>query len=681
MRGATALRLPFHVIACDPRKHVQIRGWSGVSSPWSPWSITAHRRSLLFVTAATSLGRQGVDAMLLSKRAVASIGALGALTAAAAVAPSALAAKPPAQTISVVQFAPNNTALTVTEGLPGGAKAFVINRANSTGTAKFNVSPFDGSAHITDDYVPLWSNPVTIGPGATTATLLLGIVNDTVAEKTETMGLNLTSADALTQVGKKNSATVTITDNDPCPAVSVNDAHNTEGSPVTFTVSTAGATTCALPIQVHWATAAGGTAAAGTDYPSPQSGNVAIPSGATSTTFNVTTTQDTIDEPNETFNVALSAPVNTNIADGAGVGTIDDDDAAPTLSIADKSQAEGDSGQSGQSFTVSVSGPSASAIDVHWSTSAVGTAKGWNIGDARNDCAHNGSDGTDLVSAAGDLHFAASGSTPPSQTVTVQICGDTTIEGDETFLVELDSPSYGSLADGTALGTIQNDDADTDGDGVADSVDLCPGTPVGESVDANGCSASQIDTDGDGVYDNVDNCILVPNPGQEDVDGGGAGEPCDGLTGISGTSTGSEDGNDGSFEGSITNTAFGGVTGHPDGTYSGQFAASSNLGIPAACGANGGFFIDGTVTLTYGGNSFDVDLDGDASYFCVDVLGGTPADTSYTAHWEGSVTGGTAAWTGASGSVTYNGATAAQDGGGIRADTGGSWTGSISYPI
>ncbi len=47
---------------------------------------------------------------------------------------------------------------------------------------------------------------------------------------------------------------------------------------------------------------------------------------------------------------------------------------------------------------------------------------------------------------------------------------------------------------------------DTDGDGVGDDLDQCPGTPSGESVDSNGCSASQRDTDGDGVTDDQDQC-------------------------------------------------------------------------------------------------------------------------------------------------------------------------------
>ncbi len=51
---------------------------------------------------------------------------------------------------------------------------------------------------------------------------------------------------------------------------------------------------------------------------------------------------------------------------------------------------------------------------------------------------------------------------------------------------------------------------DSDGDGVPDSNDLCPGTPQGESVDGNGCSTSQIDSDNDGVNDNIDLCPDTP---------------------------------------------------------------------------------------------------------------------------------------------------------------------------
>ncbi len=51
---------------------------------------------------------------------------------------------------------------------------------------------------------------------------------------------------------------------------------------------------------------------------------------------------------------------------------------------------------------------------------------------------------------------------------------------------------------------------DDDNDGVMNNLDLCPNTATGETVDANGCSAAQTDTDGDGVYDTNDLCPATP---------------------------------------------------------------------------------------------------------------------------------------------------------------------------
>jgi len=48
---------------------------------------------------------------------------------------------------------------------------------------------------------------------------------------------------------------------------------------------------------------------------------------------------------------------------------------------------------------------------------------------------------------------------------------------------------------------------DTDGDGVIDSLDKCPGTPSGVAVDKDGCP---LDSDKDGVYDYLDKCPGTP---------------------------------------------------------------------------------------------------------------------------------------------------------------------------
>jgi OOP family OmpA-OmpF porin len=50
-------------------------------------------------------------------------------------------------------------------------------------------------------------------------------------------------------------------------------------------------------------------------------------------------------------------------------------------------------------------------------------------------------------------------------------------------------------------------DPDSDGDGVKDSADKCPGTPAGRAVNADGC---ELDSDGDGVMDAGDKCPGTP---------------------------------------------------------------------------------------------------------------------------------------------------------------------------
>jgi len=59
---------------------------------------------------------------------------------------------------------------------------------------------------------------------------------------------------------------------------------------------------------------------------------------------------------------------------------------------------------------------------------------------------------------------------------------------------------------------------DTDGDGVADSNDQCPGTPAGTTVDNTGCALPE-DNDGDGVPDTQDQCPGTPTDTPVDANG------------------------------------------------------------------------------------------------------------------------------------------------------------------
>lgn len=71
-------------------------------------------------------------------------------------------------------------------------------------------------------------------------------------------------------------------------------------------------------------------------------------------------------------------------------------------------------------------------------------------------------------------------------------------------------------------------DEDNDNDGINNDVDLCLGTPGGESVDNNGCSLSQLDADGDGVFDVFDICPSTGSGLAVDIQGCAATQDSDG---------------------------------------------------------------------------------------------------------------------------------------------------------
>ena len=135
--------------------------------------------------------------------------------------------------------------------------------------------------------------------------------------------------------GRSDRATVTITNNDDKPGISIAPASASEGDSgsanMTFTVTLAKAVTKA--VTVNYATS-DGTATAGQDYTAVSNGSVTIAAGTTTAAFTVSVTGDETDELNETFKVTISLPSDTTAAaitggaTTAAAGTILDDDPA-----------------------------------------------------------------------------------------------------------------------------------------------------------------------------------------------------------------------------------------------------------------------------------------------------------------------------------------------------------------
>ncbi|MCF8533937.1 MAG: cellulase family glycosylhydrolase [Reyranella sp.] len=226
------------------------------------------------------------------------------------------------------------------------------------------------------------------------------------------------------------------------PSLSVADATVTEGNSGThelaFTVTLSAASTS--PITVAYATG-NGTATAGADY-AALAGTLTFAAGETSKVIRVQVSGDIAIESNETLTLSLSSPSGATIADGAALGTITNDDVAPpppSISIGDATFVEGSAATPGHAtFTVTLSAASASAVTVNFATEN-GTATA----------------GSDYVAQSGSLTFAA-GET--QKTITVAAIGDAVVEANEGFTVVLSNPAGATLADGTGVGTITNDD-------------------------------------------------------------------------------------------------------------------------------------------------------------------------------------------------------------------------------
>jgi hypothetical protein len=224
------------------------------------------------------------------------------------------------------------------------------------------------------------------------------------------------------------------------PTLSINNVSQNEGNSgttaFTFTVTLSAAS--ASTVTVDFATA-DGTATAPGDY-AAASGTLTFNPGVTSRTVTVNVAGDTSVEPNETFAVNLSNAGNATIAAATGTGTIVNDDAAglPSLSIDNVSQNEGNSGTSAYTFTVTLSAASASTVTVNFAT-ADGTAVA----------------GSDYTATSGTLTFNPGVTT---QAITVNVLGDTTVEANETFRVDLSAPTNATIAAVQGTGSIVNDD-------------------------------------------------------------------------------------------------------------------------------------------------------------------------------------------------------------------------------
>lgn len=277
------------------------------------------------------------------------------------------------------------------------------------------------------------SGIVTIPAGQLSQPVTVKIVGDALDELDETFNVDLSSPVNATIADSRGVGT--ILDDDLPPTLSIDDQQVIEGNSSTvnmlFTVSLSALSGKTVTVKYQTADS---TAKAGTDYTALKLSTLTFQPGVQSLNVSVAVKGDTLDEDDESFTLNLSSAASATIVKSQGVGTILDDDLAPTIAIDDVAVAEPASGASNATFTVLLSAASGKPISVSYAT-ADGTAIA----------------GADYQARA-DTVALLPGET--SKQITIPVNSDQTVEPNETFFVDLSSPANVAVAKGRGQGTI-----------------------------------------------------------------------------------------------------------------------------------------------------------------------------------------------------------------------------------
>ena len=226
---------------------------------------------------------------------------------------------------------------------------------------------------------------VNFAPGQLSATVNIGIIDDSVIEPPQTFQVKLRNPSTGNIIVAPAVATVSILDDDSIIQFSSKTFTTQEALKfATITIKRFG--NLASTGRVNFATS-DGSATAGSDY-FPTNGTVIFPPHVAVKTIQVRPIDDTIDEGNETVNLTLSGVVGSTLGtNDTAILTILDNDTAGAIKLS-AAVVNVDSIKTNVAITVLRTGGVASGVTVHYAT-ANGTAVA----------------GTDYVATSGTLNF------------------------------------------------------------------------------------------------------------------------------------------------------------------------------------------------------------------------------------------------------------------------------------
>ncbi|MFA8435935.1 MAG: Ig-like domain-containing protein [Marinifilaceae bacterium] len=341
----------------------------------------------------------------------------------------------PAPTISIQDQSFNENAGTI---------ALQVNLNTESGkTVSANYSITDNTAsHPADFSSGSYSGNLSFAPGETSKSISVSINDDNIYEPggDEQFAIGLSALNNAT-AGNTN-ATISITDNESIPNITVANTSAEEGQNIIFQATIDHPADEVITFNYRIALTSGSGKAKKQDfinYSSFSSGTVTIPAGQTTVDFPAFATKDDkSNEQAETFAVDLSSASNGNLGTTSATGTILDNEGNPTLSITGASATEGNP----INFTISVSPVRSTDINFEYRTVN---------GTASSPADFNGVGWTSITLPANQS----------SITLSIATNQDTDEEGTETFTAEIrEFLNKVDIANGlnTATGTITDDD-------------------------------------------------------------------------------------------------------------------------------------------------------------------------------------------------------------------------------
>lgn len=286
------------------------------------------------------------------------------------------------------------------------------------------------------------ADTLTFGPGTVSRTVQVVLIGDTADEINESFAVVLKPANVVNATIADGTAVGTIVDDDG-PNISISDATVSEGAAggtVTATFQVVLGAASPQDVAVGYSTQ-DDSAKKDDDYvPAAADTRVTLPAGTLFASVSVTVKGDDVDEADEKFRVNLESPVNGSItaqgADKQGIATIADDDASPTIVVADVRVAEGTGTATTVKVPVSLTAAAGRLLAVKYE-SADETAVA----------------GSDYEAASSALAFNA-GET--AKEITIAIGPDALVEDDEAFLLTLTDAQNAATV--TVRITIADDD-------------------------------------------------------------------------------------------------------------------------------------------------------------------------------------------------------------------------------